>query len=740
MKINYQLVNVLCTGLLVLPVSLAAQDEIAGSDANFSGEFDIGAYVLSDDAMRFGKFTGLTDDGFEPLVNFKLRSTTPWDSDEAKSWYLQGWRLGLDSMRLEFEYEKHGSYEFNASYREIPNYRFNDGMTPFNGVGTGNLSLPSDWVGPANSTTGDFTALASSLSPFSVGSKRERFDVAYDYTVSRSFSFNVDWRHETKDGLRTFGGVIGNSGGNPRAVILPSPVDWQTEIMEATFNYANKRFQLGFSVYASWFDNDQTSVTWDNPYGQRSGWAPGVGYPSGQGLYSLEPNNEAISYRLFGGLNLGATSRLSADVSFGTMEQDDLLFDYSVNPALDVNVPLPRSFVPAEIETTHANLRYSVRPLKKLSLVASYTLDDRDNRTPRDEWIYIGGDSQHQKNPADARINLPYSYEKKKLSVNATLRAAHGMRFTGGFDSTDYTRSYSEVLASDETRYFAGVKLGRFETVSFSFDYANSDRDVDEYRGNRTLIYSHLPGAIDDDEFENHPALRKFNQTDREREEYRFRADFFPGPKFNFAVSGSWFEDDYNPGTTGLFGLQASDVSAISIDAGLYPREGVSLTAYYTIESYDSLQTGRQFTPFGGVDNAGNNWSAESADEVDTWNIALAFKDLNRTGEGRGNLEVGTDYTHSNVESDITVLGAANINATPLPTLVSRMQSWTIYGSYGISDRSSVRLSFEMQKLDTRDFALDNVPVDGPSNALLLGQSAANYDLSLLMLSWAYRY
>jgi MtrB/PioB family decaheme-associated outer membrane protein len=394
----------------------------------------------------------------------------------------------------------------------------------------------------------------------------------------------------------------------------------------------------------------------------------------------------------------------------------------------------------AEIETTHANIRYTARPLPRLNLLASYTLDERDNKTPRDEWIYIGGDSQHQKDPEDARINLPYSYEKKKFDVSATWRIARGLRLKGGLESVDYQRTYSEVLASDESRYFAGITLNKWERASLSFNFVSSDRDVDEYRGNRTLILSHLPGTVADDEFENLPALRKYNQTDREREEYRFRADFFPGPKFNFALAGSWFDDDYNDDEEGLLGLRESEVASWSLDAGFYPRDGISLTAYYTTETYDSEQVGRQHTPFGGADNPDNNWFANSDDEVETWNIALIFDDVNQSGGGKGSLEIGTDYTSSNVESDIAVTGGANINSAPLPTLVSRMQSWTVFGSYGINDKSSIRLSFEMQKLKTDDFALDNVPVDGPSNVLVLGQSAANYDLSLLMLSWSYRY
>jgi MtrB/PioB family decaheme-associated outer membrane protein len=535
----------------------------------------------------------------------------------------------------------------------------------------------------------------------------------------------------------TFGGVIGNSGGNPRAVVLPSPVDWETDIMEASFDFANSRYQFGASFYASWFDNAQKSVTWDNPFGLRSGWDESVGFPTGQGLKSLEPDNEAMQFRLYGGMNFGQSSRLSADLSFGSMEQDDVLFDYSVNPALEVHTPLPRTFMDAKIDTTFANIRYSARPADRVSLVANYTKDDRDNKTPRDEWIYIGGDSQDQKDAEDARINLPYSYEKDQLDLTATWRASKGVRLKGGFETMDYSRSYSEVLDSDETVFFAGVNFNNWERASFSFDFETSERDINAYDGRRTLVLSHLPGAVGEDDFENLPGLRKYNQTDRERDEYRVRADFFPSTVFNFALTGSRFEDDYND-TEGLFGLQKSKVTTWTLDAGVYPQDGLSITAYYTMQRYDSEQSGRSWTNAGNATDPGSNWFADAEDDVNTWNIALSYE---VPGESSGGgMTFGMDYTVSDVASDIVVTGAANITTAPLPTLVSDMRSWTLFGSYAINANSALRLAYEKQELTTRDFALDNVPLDGLANVLLLGRSAANYDLSLLMLSYIYRY
>jgi hypothetical protein len=92
------------------------------------------------------------------------------------------------------------------------------------------------------------------------------------------------------------------------------------------------------------------------------------------------------------------------------------------------------------------------------------------------------------------------------------------------------------------------------------------------------------------------------------------------------------------------------------------------------------------------------------------------------------------------VESDIVVDGAENILTAPLPTLVNKMDSWSLWASFDINERAALRLSYESQQLSSNDFALDDVPIDGSPSVLLLGQAAPDYDVSLVMLYLAYRY
>jgi MtrB/PioB family decaheme-associated outer membrane protein len=746
-SMRYDVLKALALVLIALPLAVSAQAEDpaapkggeaeSGAQSAVKSEVTVGAYYLDDDSYRFGKFTGLTDEGVEALVDFRIEKRPQWDSDDTIRWRIQGWRLGLDSRRLKFDFNQQGTQSFSADYREIPNNRFSDGLTPYRGVGSANLTLPSSWeVAPGSSDTRGFLTLDENLASLKIDTKRQRLDLSYDRKLGMGWSVNLDYRHETKKGERTLGSPFGSSGGNPRSVILPAPVDWTTDNIEAMFEWGTSRAQFGFGAYASFFSNDEISLTWQNAFGRQAQWDESVSYPDAQGRMALEPDNSYLQFKAYGGLNLGAATRITADAAFGQMEQDETLLPYTINPNLIVHTPVPRQELDAEIDTTMFNVRLTTQLARRLGIALNYRYDDRDNKTPRDVYPYIGGDSQDQRPFGDGRINLPYSYREQNGDAIATYRFGGNTRIKGGVEYSDYQREYSEVSDADEWAWVGGVKIGALEHASFSFDYRNASRDVTAYIGNTPLIESHLPGAVEEDEFENHPLLRKYFLTDRDREELRFRADFFPAPQFNAGLAVNYYEDDYGEG---YFGLNEAKVRLVSVDLGWYPFENVALVGYYTREEYDSDQSSRSFAPGQDADPL-RNWFAESNDDVDTWNLSLSFSDVGADHGWKG-FDFGFDFTHSNTESEIVVT-AVTLATKPLPDLRAKLRSVSAWATIDVGTRSSIRLALENSKLDSADFSLDNVAPDTLANVLVMAvsESAANYNLILVTGSFTYRF
>ena len=699
-------------------------------------EVNFGLYYSGEDSDRYGKFSGLTDEGAELQLDFRIEKRPDATSSDTVRWRLQGWRLGLDSRRLEFAYNDQGKQKFRLDYREIPNNRFSDGQTPYRAEEPGLWQLAPGWeVAPGSSNILGFTNLQDSLIDLKVDTERQRLDLSYHRKLSAAWRLNVDWKHETKEGTRTVGGIFGFTIANARGAILAAPVDWTTDIVEAMIEYATPRLQFGIGAYASFFSNDEESFTFQNAYGFRNGWAPGVEFPNSFGRMALEPDNSYLQLKMYGGVNMTRSTRLTADFSFGKMDQNEDFLPYSVNPALNVHTPLPRNSVDAEVNTTMLNLRLTSRLARRLGLAVNYHYDDRDNETPRDLFPYIGGDAQDQRRVELGRINLPYSYTKHRADVTATYRFARAARFKAGIEYSDYSRDFQEVSDSDEFTWLAGIALRGWSHGSLTADVRQSKRDVKEYNGNAPLIASHLPGVIDDDEHVNNPLLRKYFLADRDRDELRFRADLVPSPEINLGLAGSYAEDDYSESEQGL---TRAEVLSVTVDAGWYPQKHVSLTGFYTREEYDASQAGNSFFNPASPSFAGHDWFADSEDRVDTWNVALTFSDIG-AGRGWNGIDLGFDYTYSDTRSDIAVTSPTTVTA-PLPTLKAELTSFTVWGSARLSSNSSIRLAAESAELTSRDWALDGVQTDTLANVLLLGQSSANYDLWLISASWRYQF
>ena len=160
---DLKLQSIMLATLLALPVAILAQDDKDDDDADakkeelplIHNEISIGAYYLDDDSYRYGKYSGLTDEGWYGLIDFRLEKRPVWDSGDTVRWRLQGWRLGLDSRRLEFDYNQQGTQKFRFEYREIPNNRFSDGLTPYRPESPGLWRLAPDWqVAPGSSAAG----------------------------------------------------------------------------------------------------------------------------------------------------------------------------------------------------------------------------------------------------------------------------------------------------------------------------------------------------------------------------------------------------------------------------------------------------------------------------------------------------------------------------------------------------------------------------------------------------------
>ncbi|MFU8817049.1 MAG: MtrB/PioB family decaheme-associated outer membrane protein, partial [Pseudomonadales bacterium] len=651
-------------------------------------------------------------------------------------------RLGLDSRRFEAEIGRQGVQRLTLTYQQIPRNLFDDGVTPFVGTGAGRLDLPPDWqvTGP---TTTEMISLEDHLRDFDLRQRRRTLSLDYRRNLGAGWQLDGSLRREVRDGDRQLAGTIGTNGGNARAALLPAGVDFESDDVELGLCRQGERHQLGFAYHGSWFRNADRSLNWQNPFGQQPQWQPGTGFPDGRGQLALVPDNRFQQLRAFTQLSVSPTMRLSLDLARGRLEQDQSFLPYTVNPNLAAPAALPRASLDGRVDTTVANLRITARPLPRLNLVGRIRHQERDNRTPRDLYLGVSGDAGDQATVAQGRINRPYSLTRRDLSLDASYRLPQRTRLTAGYENRLRQRDYSEVNATREHVFRAGIRSERLGFVSLAADAHRERRDAGRYLGNRPLLATRLPGTVDAEDFDNHPLLRKHYLAERDRDGVQLRADVYPHDRVHLGAAFIWNRDSYDDER---FGLNASRVRSWLLDAGYARGDNLHLAAYYHRDRYDNEQSGRAFTAAPPtVGDPRRNWFVDSQDNYHTFGANLDLKQVNgalpwlqHLGLG-GMLDLAFEAMQSRSRGDIAPSAGPALSAAPLPDHSTRLNRYRVEARYPFSAASSLKLAWEHERYRSSDFALDDVAADTVANVLLFGESSPRYRANWVTLSLLHR-
>ncbi|MFZ2507241.1 MAG: MtrB/PioB family decaheme-associated outer membrane protein [Steroidobacteraceae bacterium] len=741
------------TALLLMAAPGHAQDEFTLEESagqapdpeqvaeltEIQNTLEIGLGHVSDDSFRFGRYTGLEDQGLFPVLNLDFLRRGPYDGDSAEYFGFSVADAGLESREVAFEYGRQGDFGIHVDYDQIPFFRSDSAATVFSGVGTGMLSLPGGWI-PATTTAG-MTALASNLSPVSLQQERQRWEIGYDKHLAKRWKFSTSFSHEDRDGSKSLGAVIGNSGGNPRAVLLPEPIDYQTQTFGAVASYADSRKQLQFRYHLSVFENDIDALIWQNPYSTIGGWDASAGYPTGFGQISLPPDNRFHQIAVSGGLDVSVNTRLSADLALGRMTQDDSFLPYTINPVLAASItqPLPRDSLDGRIDTTVFNLRLDSAAGERFHWGASFRYDERDNRTPRDQYVYIGGDSQIQDTSVASsrrRYNEPYSFEEHRLRLNAGYRIGSGGRLSASVERKDTERTYSEREEATEDTFSLGWNQEFSDWFGAALRLERAQRDGSTYHGDEPFLSGYDPGYTSTvaGGWENPPDLRKFHLADRERDQLTLMATLTPSESWSIGLEADWANDDY---TRSALGLTGTDIGAWTVDFSYAPSENWSAYAFYSKEDFDFDQNGHSITGGNRVADAANParaWSAFHRDRVDTAGAGLTFPLI---GE---RLEAGIELLHAESRSDIDVSTGAALTSAPLPRLKTRLESLSLRGGYRLNKDLMLNLRYWYERYRSSDWALDGVGPSQLANVILLGEKSANYSVHVVTLSTTFRF
>jgi MtrB/PioB family decaheme-associated outer membrane protein len=639
------------------------------------GSWEFGLIYVDQPTPKFADWRGLDDDGY-----IALSGDARFIGENGYYFDFYGRRLGLDSRSMELQGGKQGTYEYRAAYQEIPRYLGYSTTTPYVGVGTDVLTLPPGWE-PADGT-GVFV-------PATLETKRKTADAGFTYHMSRSWKFDIDVERQTRDGTYAFAnGVFPFNG-----VAFPSPVDYTTDLIDAAIQFNGNRGQLRLGFIGSEFDNGYDSVTIDNPF------SLGLGAETAES--ALAPDNEYAQVNLAGAYRFSRRFRVSGKAAWGEMEQNAAFLPYSTNPEFD-DLTLPRTSLDGKVDTTFFNLGGTVylKLADRLDFKGQYKAEERDNKTPVETYTPVNTDIFL----SSPRTNRPYGYERSFWLAELRYRPANRVRVNLGYEQDEQERTYQEVRKTEEDGYWGDVQVAAWSWMDLRMKYEKQKRDA-------SVIDQQ--GGFDRAE---HPAMRKFNMADRDRDRGLIELNLYPVERMSLNFSWYSTDDEYSESA---IGLTEADESALNIDFNYLIGKNTTVYVFMTKQTIDSRISGAS-------SEAADPWTGTTEDDIRTWGMGFS-------GRISEKATFGLDYVSSNADGNILVQTFEG-DQPPFPTLNSRMTNFRVYMDYDVNERWGWGLDAYREQYDSSDWYDDGLGPLDVSGLLTMGAQSPDYDVLVVRM------
>jgi MtrB/PioB family decaheme-associated outer membrane protein len=506
---------------------------------------------------------------------------------------------------------------------------------------------------------------------------------------------NFDVSHTNRTGAILYSGTFGFSN----AVDIPQPIDQHTTNTSLSYEHQHGNVVLRAGFNGSYFRNDISTITWDNPYRFTD-----VATLSGQGRSSVAPSNNFNV--LNGSISFKAPhhSRFTGYVAFGFLDDNGAtVVPYTINSALTV-LPLVRNTVGGEGRTKNANFTFTSRPNHTVSFDVRYKYYDYVNRTP--DWTNtsrVQYDSSLQIGTPTAPLSAAsaerFGGSRSTFSADLHIVAPGGGSIGAGFARNQAT--YDERFFTGSHENIAHVSFDALSTqyVSLHTKYEHAVR-----RGVDLDTTGMAAGG-------EQPTLRHYDIADRDRDLFTLVATVFPVNGVSLTATAGTGEDKY---PTTNFGLTNAKHYVYSLGFDVDPNEHVNLNAAFTLDDFKSTQWSRTANPAPDptYTNPARDWSDAAHDRTEAIQAGLGFLNL---ADNKVNVRFSYDYNRGrgfyiygtgSAPLDPVV---ATVLAAPsqLPNLVSDLTRGTFDLTYAFTPKVAVGLTYWYEQFKVSDLALD---------------------------------
>jgi MtrB/PioB family decaheme-associated outer membrane protein len=616
----------------VLTVSAAsfAQESTSEVKDFQSGEVKLGLSQVDQDTLssKFLEYRDLPNGVTGPFFRiFGKKGEVRYD--------LSGEHVQQNDQRYLFKLES-SAIRVSGEFNKIPHRFGNSGRTLLQATSPGVLELSDTLQRDFQSAieaqravspgSVNFTFLNSLVFPSIAAANivdlelvRSRGNLDIRLTPDKPYDIRVSYFREKRFGDRA---AAGTAFGFNNVIETPEPVDYLTQDIGASAEFAGAWGVLRGALHYNWFENNILTQSWDNPF-RIVNSTDGAAYlgPSGSsingpasGLMSLPPDNDAVNASVGTTLKLGDVTRLTADFTFGFWRQNESPFvAYTTNTAItsplaasNINT-LPARQLDGQINTYSQVVSLTTRPAEDFTLRARYRRYDLSNDTPRLEFPgYVRFDTVWEEIP---RISVPYGYTNDRFDVTASYDFGP-LTLEGGYRFSGFDRTFRETERTTENAVNLAASVRARGIVLVRGTYERASRDFDEYDFEHSEEASFLaPGPPT-----NQPLLRRYDQAKRDADRFGGELQLTPGGSVLIGLSYLYNKDDYSETRLGLIDAKADSFTA---NFDYTPSDRWNVFAHYTRENLSSFQRGRQSgaTP---STNPLDDWTAGIDTNVDS--------------------------------------------------------------------------------------------------------------------------
>ena len=506
------------------------------------------------------------------------------------------------------------------------------------------------------------------------------------------------------------------------------PIDYDMDRFDVSGAYSTQNVQVQLGYTYSQFKDNENALEMENPFSTSVAKSTGA-------LYAVPPDNSAHQVKLMVGYNLSPTTRLNANFGYGLQIQDAPFVSGTGSTLLpQQTATLTTPSFQGLIQTTFANVALVTQPMPRLNIRVAYTLDDRDNMSPRNLYSNINPDGTNTvtaTSPESPARNMPFSVHHQTGVVEAGYRIAPETKVTLTQTLDDVWRNYSDTsnVVTERTALKLRGPVPISDGVFGSLAYAHEQRWASAYNPEGWWIAQ--CGGIATCGQTELASLVMFSEASRTHDEVKTTIDVQTLQDVTFSLMGKFSKDSYPASAKGM---RSNYNAEISPDVSWQVSKSLTAHTFYTYQQIYYNQASQYSSgTLGATTGYLVPYNATTTDSVQTFGVNVdwqAIPDLLKISLD-GNFAYGdTAYALGDgmalygtaITSGATM---AALNIQPLPDVKSTLITVALHGEYKFRPNMSVLFGYEWEKFNYKDFMV-GTPSTTYSNALLPGTLAPN--------------